>query len=156
MFNVVSQESSRIRYFKQNQKRFSLSPLIFLILKLLNSFRAGWASSESDPNLLYGSNPLLPSIVPWNPYWLNLPGVYNDYLLTSLVPDGLGGMATIFYDLVDGHAIDQYNSPLHYITLPGAHHIIFSPETNHWINKATKRIVSGLSSPSPPQNPPKG
>jgi hypothetical protein len=44
--------------------------------------------------------------------------VYNDYLLTSLVPDGLGGTATIFYDLVDGHAIDQYNSPLHYITPP--------------------------------------
>jgi len=118
--------------------------------------------------------------------WRLSKGGYNEYLLTSLVPDGLGGMATIFFDLVDGHAIDQYNSPLHYIsppdqsliqlyrdkvktslppafmisngciTLPGAHHIIFSPETNHWINKATKRIVSGLNIPSPPQNPPKG
>jgi hypothetical protein len=88
--------------------------------------------------------------------WRLSKGGYNEYLLTSSVSDGLGGSATIFYDLVDGHAIDLYNSPLHYITLPGAHHIIFSPETNHWINKATKRIVSGLSSPSPPQNPPKG
>ena len=50
--------------------------------------------------------------------WRLSKGGYNEYLLTSLVPDGLGGTATIFYDLVDGHAIDQYNSPLHYITPP--------------------------------------
>jgi hypothetical protein len=97
---------------------------------------------------------------------------------TSPVPDGQGGLATVFFDIVSGHAIDQYNKPLQFISspnenliqiyrdkvrysqppacliengimyLPGAPHIIFSNETDHWINRVTKRIISGLSAPS--------
>ncbi len=80
--------------------------------------------------------------------------------------------------VVSGQAIDQYNKPLQFISspnenliqiyrdkvrysqppayliengimyLPGAPHIIFSNETDHWINRVTKRIISGLSAPS--------
>ena len=31
--------------------------------------------------------------------------------------------------------------------LPGPPHIVFSSETDHWINRVTKRIISGLSAP---------
>lgn len=110
--------------------------------------------------------------------WRITKGKYNEYLLTSLVPDGQGGLATVFFDIVSGQAIDQYNKPLQFISspnenliqiyrdkvrysqppayliengimyLPGAPHIIFSNETDHWINRVTKRIISGLSAPS--------
>lgn len=109
--------------------------------------------------------------------WGISKGRYNEYLITSSVPDGNGGNATVYYDIVEGQAIDQYNRPLPYIAspdlkliqiyrdkvlrstpptyltqdnvmyLPGAPHIIFSVETNHWINKITKRIISGLNRP---------
>jgi hypothetical protein len=109
--------------------------------------------------------------------WNLSKGRYNEYLLTSIVPDGTGGSTTVYYDMLEGQAIDQYNRPLSYISspssrllqmfrekvsnsqppnyhtkdgimfLPGATHIIFSTETNHWINKITKRVISGLNKP---------
>ncbi len=93
--------------------------------------------------------------------WRITKGNYNEYLLTSLVPEGQGGFATVYFDIVSGQAIDQYNKLLPYISspnenliqiymdkvrysqppayliengimyLPGAPHIIFSTETDH-------------------------
>jgi hypothetical protein len=139
----------------------------------------------SDPNMLERN----PSNV--QPRYPNLESHYEEtrpnhdwritkgkYLLTPLVPDGQGGLATVFFDIVSGQAIDQFNRPMPYISspnenliqiyrdkvrysqppaylikngimyLPGAPHIIFSTETDHWINRVTKRIISGLSAPS--------
>jgi len=112
-----------------------------------------------------------------NHEWRITKGKYHEYLLTSCVPDGQGGMATVFFDIISGQTIDQYNKALPYILppmenlvqmyrdkvrnspppsyivehgimhLPGAPHIIFSNETDHWVNRITKRIISGLNAP---------
>ena len=154
-----------------------------------NSHMEALSSSLMDPNLLeriplFNSKVMYPKLESnyesARPYhiWRISKGKYNEYLLTSLVPDGLGGVATVFYDLVDGQTIDQYNRQLPYIsspepnlisvyrekvknspappyvlekglyTLPGAPHIAFSFETNHWTNRSTKRIITGLSPPT--------
>jgi hypothetical protein len=143
-----------------------------------------------DPNMLDrspapGLQPRYPNLESHyeesRPYheWRITKGRHNEYLLTSIVPDGLGNLTTIFYDIVDGQSIDQYNRQLPYISnpsenliqsyrdkvrnsvspayliengvmyLPGAPHIIYSTETNHWINRVTKRIISGLNAPNP-------
>jgi hypothetical protein len=110
--------------------------------------------------------------------WRISKGKYDEYLLTTTIPDGQNHMAILFYDIPDGLAIDQYNRSHPYIKppssqliasfqekvrrsnppqysssngvlyLPHAPHIIFSNEINKWINKVTKRVISGLNSPS--------
>jgi hypothetical protein len=46
--------------------------------------------------------------------WRITKGKYKEYLLTTLVPDGKGGLPTVYFDIVSGQAIDQYNKPLPY------------------------------------------
>ncbi len=116
---------------------------------------------------------------PWHE-WRITKGRYNEYLITTTVPDGAGHLAVIFYDIPDGLAIDQLNRPLPYINppssdlicqfqekvrkssppnfmsndgllyLPDAPHIIFSNDIDRWINRATKRVISGLNTPIQP------
>jgi hypothetical protein len=85
-------------------------------------------SNLSDPNMLErntsNAQPRFPNLESHceetkPPHdWRITKGKYNEYLRTSLVPDGQGGLATVFFDIVSGQAIDQYNKPLSDISLP--------------------------------------
>ena len=49
-------------------------------------------------------------------------------------------------DLIFGIVKPPYVLEKGFYTLPGAPHIVFSFETNHWTNRSTKRIIMGLNS----------
>jgi hypothetical protein len=109
--------------------------------------------------------------------WKITKGRYDEYLITTTVPDGQNHIAIMFYDIPDGIAIDQSNRPHPYIRppgselitkfqekvrkspppnylssngtlyLPNAPHIVFNRDIHKWVNKNTKRVISGLNSP---------
>jgi hypothetical protein len=112
--------------------------------------------------------------------WKITKGRYDEYLITTTVPDGQNHIAIMFYDIPDGIAIDQSNRPHPYIRppgselitkfqekvrnspppnylssngtfyLPNAPHIVFNRDIHKWVNKNTKRVISGLNSPIQP------
>jgi hypothetical protein len=57
--------------------------------------------------------------------WRISKGKYDEYLLTTTVPDGQNHMAILFYDIPDGLAIDQYNRSHPYIKPPSSQLIVF-------------------------------
>ena len=108
--------------------------------------------------------------------WVVKKGILGEYLITTVIPDGQGNQIIAFYDITEGKSVDSYNQNLSFIRPPDNTvlekfrrrvdespvpqyivreglmilkdfpHVMFSQEVNQWINKNTRRIVSGFES----------
>ncbi len=109
--------------------------------------------------------------------WKLAQGSAGEWLCCTSVPDGLGHNILVYYDINKGESFDQYDHKLSYVTPPpsnliiklqdkvrkspkphteivnnviqlrGSPHIIYNKEAGIWLNRNTKRVISGLNAP---------